>query len=492
MLAGGLAAILGLIAVAMLAAWVPHYVLWPWARDADTFATLAQSWDQGVRPYRDIHGYNFPGAIYLFWLLGKVFGWGRTWPFYAFDAAMIGVLGLVLTAWSRRCLGGSLPGLAAYVVFLTYYLNRDFETVAQRDWHASLAPILGILALQAWPGRGSVVLAAMLAAAAVATRPHAVVFLPASALAVLEGVGDVPPLGTVRSRRLILWLVLLASFTALAFAPLAVAGIGGDLLRGLRTVAFGGPYNRAGPGTMARTLVDQLVHPATAVVITLLAVVIAMTSGSPRRRAVTWLVAVAGALLYRLPHPVQHGYLGYPLALTGAVALAPGIAWFVERASVPSSLRALAVLMLVAEASVGLPAFCEIGASMAAVRSIARGETCRPGRRRGVGRGSIRAGAVVLMGGLPRDAALPAAVGRPGDVDCQRARGAAVPGDQRAGGPDLAVPGRVGHLLDVAGGHRPRARVRRRARAARSTAWSSGRRASSRCPRNCAWNGWLR
>jgi hypothetical protein len=374
-LAGGLAVLLALLALAMLAAWVPHYLLWPWARDADTFATLALSWDRGIRPYRDIHGYNFPGAIYLSWLLGKTFGWGRTWPLYAVDAAMIGALGLVLTAWSRRCLGGRFPGLAAYVVWLTYYLNRDFETVAQRDWHASLGMVLGILALQAWPGRASVVVSAALASAALAIRPHALVFLPATALAVLEVVGESSMGRSPRWRRLPVWLGLLLLFTLLFLAPLVVAGIADDLVRGLRMAAYGGPYNRAGPATMVRTFVEQLVQPAAAIAIGLLGVMIATTGSSSRRRAVTWLMAVAGALLYRLPHPVQHAYLAHPLALTGAVALAPAIAWIVERARVPSPLRAIAVLMLVVEASVGVPAFCDMGASVDAIRSLARGET---------------------------------------------------------------------------------------------------------------------
>lgn len=67
------------VCVALLATWVPHYLLWPWFRDSDTFATMAQSWAAGILPYRDIRGYNFPGAIYLFWMLGQVAGWGRTW-----------------------------------------------------------------------------------------------------------------------------------------------------------------------------------------------------------------------------------------------------------------------------------------------------------------------------------------------------------------------------------------------------------------------------
>lgn len=373
-LAGGLAVLAGMAALVMLACWMPHYLLWPWSRDADTFATLAQSWDRGIQPYRDIRGYNFPGAIYLAWILGKTFGWGRTWPLYAFDATALLLLGVLLTAWSRRCLGGTLPGLAAYVVFLTFYMNRDFETVAQRDWYASLGMVAGLLILQAWPGRASVVVASALAGVALSVRPHAVFFLPATACAVLEGVaissGD-----RGRPRRLVAWALLLIAFTAMAFAPLVIAGIADDLVRGLRTAALGDAYNRADATTMARAFVDQLAQPATAILIGLLAAMVATTPGAPRRRAATWLAAVAGALLYRVPHPVQHAYLSHPLALTGAVALAMPIGWVVATSRVASTLRAIIVAMLVVEASSGIPAFCNLDASIRAIGSIARGET---------------------------------------------------------------------------------------------------------------------
>ncbi len=373
-LAAGLAIVAAMAALAMLASWVPHYLLWPWSRDADTFATLAQSWDHGIRPYRDIRGYNFPGAIYLAWILGKTFGWGRTWPLYALDATALLALGVILTAWSRRCLGGALPGLAAYVVFLTFYLNRDFETVAQRDWHASLGMVTGLLIMQAWPGRASVAVAAALGAAALSIRPHAVFFLPAMACAILEGV-DESSVGTGRARRLVVWVLLLIAFTAMAFAPLLIAGIAADLVRGLRTAALGDAYSRADANTMARAFIDQLAQPAAPILIGLLAAMIATTRGASRRRAGTWLIAVAGALLYRVPHPVQHAYLAYPLALTGAVALALPIGWIVAGAGVPSPLRAIAVAILVAETSVGIPVFCNLDASMRAIGSIARGDT---------------------------------------------------------------------------------------------------------------------
>ena len=68
-------------------------------------------------PYRDIRGYNFPGSIYLHWVLGKIFGWGCTWASYAVDAASLLLLGAMLAAWSRRLLGSPYR-FASYLAFL--------------------------------------------------------------------------------------------------------------------------------------------------------------------------------------------------------------------------------------------------------------------------------------------------------------------------------------------------------------------------------------
>ena len=90
-----------------LATWIPHYLTWPWFADHDVFATLALGWEHGQLPYRDLACNNFPGSIYLFWLIGKLFGWGRTVPFYAVDASFVLIFGAV------RCSPGAGAGSAA-------------------------------------------------------------------------------------------------------------------------------------------------------------------------------------------------------------------------------------------------------------------------------------------------------------------------------------------------------------------------------------------
>src|SRR4051794_40997536 len=161
-----------------LATWVPHYLTWPWFADHDVFATLALGWEHGQLPYRDLAGNNFPGTVYLFWILGKLFGWGRTMPFWAVDVAFLLGLGATLVTWSRRRFGHCLPGVVGYATFLTYSLSLDFSQAGQRDWHGPFFMVEGLLLTDAYPGRWSRRFSALTAAIAFSIRPQVILFLP--------------------------------------------------------------------------------------------------------------------------------------------------------------------------------------------------------------------------------------------------------------------------------------------------------------------------
>ncbi len=364
-LAGGLVIVLSFVIAAMMATWLPHYLTWPWCRDEDTFATLALSWENGIRPYRDIPAYNFPGHIYLHWLIGKVFGWGRTVPFYALDAAAVLLLGVALTIWSRRRLGGSLPGLVAYAAFLDFYLSLEYHSVAERDWHATLAPVLAIMALEVWPGRISIWAAAMLQATALTVRPHAVFFLPAMVSAIAER--------PARGRALAEWLIALVLFTGLGFAPLVAQGLLDDLVRGLNVVAYGGPYSHASLAGFLEIVNRELHEGWTFALIIALIVLWRFDNQLDRKLTGTWLLALVAAFFYRTVHPIQHGYLVHPLALIGSIALALPTARVLSTSALSGPLRLLVLLLIVAEAVPHIPSFCYVSDSIRAVRSLARG-----------------------------------------------------------------------------------------------------------------------
>ena len=113
MLRGPLSVVVVGLCAFQLATWIPHFLTWPFFVDHDVFSTLAFGWDSGLHPYRDLRENNFPGTIYLFWAVGKVFGWGRTAPAFAADAAFVVAFGVAMLLWSRPGSAGSCPGRSA-------------------------------------------------------------------------------------------------------------------------------------------------------------------------------------------------------------------------------------------------------------------------------------------------------------------------------------------------------------------------------------------
>jgi len=385
-----LAVALAGISTLWLLTWLPHYPYWPWCRDVDTYAEMAQEWDCGVLPYRDIRAFNFPGHIYVHWIVGKLFGWGHTGIFYALDAAALLILGAVVIAWSRRCLGLVLPGTAAYLIFLAYYLAIDFQSVAERDWHSPLCAILGLLLLQAWPGRRSRWLSALLAAVASTIRPNVVLFFPA--LLAAATCGDVvmhraPPsdgIGGSRNRRIapaLEWICVFGALAVVGFAPLLLSGVLRDFIQGLGILRPGGPYSNATSARTAKILFEELKQPRTwALAIGLLSLAAGSRDRGMKTIAQTWLLALAAALVYRPIHPQDHAYLRTPLALVGAVAWAIPIAWIVRTVAGEPRIRfalfpsVVGILLIVYEAMPAIyPQNCSLRASVDSIRAAARG-----------------------------------------------------------------------------------------------------------------------
>ena len=226
------------------------------SRDDDTFAVLAQSWDSGILPYRDIHAYNFPGQTYLFWVLGKTLGWGCPVAVRGIDSVCVVLAGAMAIGWSRRRLGGALPGLIGYVAFLNKYLDLPVESTGERDWYTAFLACAGIAILEMRPGRWARLSSSLLAALAFTIRPQAVLFMPALVSAVCEDPRVIDLSFGGRMRVAVIWCLTTALFVALAFAPVFVAGVGGDFVRSLGVVAYGGPYSKTngagGHGTRRR------------------------------------------------------------------------------------------------------------------------------------------------------------------------------------------------------------------------------------------------
>jgi hypothetical protein len=365
---------MGAAVVVAIATWLSHYLTWPMSRDHDTFATMAQGWDAGRVPYRDVKAYNFPGQIYLCWALGKAFGWGRPRAFFAADAALVVALVATLRGWSRRRFGSTLPGWVGALLVLVHYLNLNHGAVAERDWQGPVMVVLGLLACEGWPGRASRLIAAATTAVALAFRPHVVLFLPAVVAAVDEGArpaGDRWRKTTVAMGE---WSLAFAIAATVAFAPVIIAGAFGDLIRGAREAAFGGSYGRNSPAIIAGRIAREVENWKTA---TLLVAGVVMSSVGPRsvrRTARTWALAVMAAVVYKPIHPVQHDYLGHPLALVSAVVAAVLVAWVVAASRPWPTLALIAVLLVLKMGIPGVPRYCSIRETIRAVPALMRGD----------------------------------------------------------------------------------------------------------------------
>lgn len=387
LLSGPLTVVLCVLAAVQLATWIPHYVTWPMWSDHDVHATLAQAWDQGQLPYRDMKCNSFPGSIYLFWILGKLFGWGHSFPIYAADAMLVVALGAVLGVWSYRQFASLLPGVIGYLAFLSFYLSLDYALAAQRDFHAPAVAILGILIAQTTQSRWGRCLMALALAVAVIVRPQTVLFLPAICFAIDESArrpGE-PLLKTLgaclRSG------VLFALFVSVLFAPLLVAGVFADFLRAIERVGYGGEYNRV----TAISFLSQFLSQAAPLQFLLVpaATVLLSRPGDPasRRTMLTWLAVFGGVSLYRPLSPFPHAYLSIPLMLAWSVNFAI-LVYFILTACRPSpALRLAAVFLALSVGITVRPQFCLLGStrrvfSMGFLEN--RGTEVPPGYRHGV------------------------------------------------------------------------------------------------------------
>jgi hypothetical protein len=366
-------AVIALLAAALLATWIPHYLTWPWWPDLDTYATMARQWELGQVPYRDTIAFNFPGQIYLFRILGATVGWGSTAWVYAVDAGLLVAFGLVLAAWSRRVLGRALPGLIGYVGFLGYYLGLDISAVAQRDWQGPVLALSGVLLAQAsgtWSAR---LVSAILFAAGAAFRPHVVLFLPALALALDERARAPGEPYRTTIGPLLGWSAAFGLALLAAFAPLVLAGAFDDFVRGVRLASYGGTYSRNSGGVVLTQLARELTQPLLMVVPALVILLGWSADRRIRRSSLTWLVLMAATLWYKPLCPMQHDYLYLPLRLAWAVGLA-FVAALILRAYAAPGLKLAALLLVLALVLPERPAHCGITTRLGAVASLLKGE----------------------------------------------------------------------------------------------------------------------
>ena len=376
MLGSILPLLLAAACLCLLATWIPHYLTWPWWNDHDHFGTFALAWRRGAPlPYRDLPSFQFPGEYYFFLALGGLFGWGRTAPLYAADAALVVAYGVALVAWARRRFDHLAPGLVGFLTFLFYYLNLGYDQAAQRDWHSTLLAVLALLAAESWRSRAGRLASAALMGLAFATRPFVVLLFPALLLALDEGARR-PGESFARTLRAgVEWAAAFALTVALAFAPLLLQGLFGDFLRGLRLTAVGTEYNKLSWANVYPRFRSQLVDRPRLLIVPAAAVLLAAGLDRARFRTVaTWSLALAGALLARPLSPRDHAYMTHVpmLVWSVSVALLAGLLLDLRRSA--PALRFILLAFLLYRVLTPWPLYCSVSASWRSFATLARGE----------------------------------------------------------------------------------------------------------------------
>ncbi|WP_206107714.1 hypothetical protein [Paludisphaera rhizosphaerae] len=355
----------------ILASWAPHYLTWPYWTDHDFIASLALGWDRGRLPWRDQFGFQFPGEIEFFWVLGRVFGWGSSLSFYAADFALLCALLTTVAASCRTCLGRWLAGLTACLWIVGYYTTLPFTLVAQRDWHTAELVAIALMLLALGGSRWTWIVSALLYAAAMTIRPHAVVFFPAFVVALIF-----PPRGAAAGwKGILFWLSVLGAGLLAMFSPVFFSGLTGDFLRALRTVSHSGEFY--GGGSLSRSwrlFTGELRDVWTlSVCSALLTVAWLATSPASRRFAAILLAANACALLYRPMHPVDHNYLTQPLVLFQALAIVAIVDAVTCDAIVARRTALLRFGVLIILFDLAFPwgnPYCDVRADVSAIKSL--------------------------------------------------------------------------------------------------------------------------
>jgi hypothetical protein len=373
-----LAILVGALCLLQLATWLPHYLTWPWYTDHDVFGTMAYAWHLGVLPYRDMLGNNFPGALYLCWLLGHLCGWGKTYSLFAADAFLLTLLGVSTLVWSSRRMDRLLPGLVGYGTFLGYYLSLDYSMVAQRDWHAAFFAVVALQVAESGPSRFGLLCSAAAMAMAVLFRPQAVLFGPALILAIdevvrAEGVSLRPTVRAVSA-----WALAVAALVAIGFLPLVFAGVFPDFLNALRMFSPGGGYNRISPLTIARQMTNQLQTLKIALVPIAAWLLLGLTSQTSRRLARTWILAFLCVLFYNPLSPTPHAYLVHPLMLVWAMTNGVLVHVVLEVVGLAPALRITVVLLVMGLGLSLRPRYCNPRSSLDAIGYLKRGEDPGP------------------------------------------------------------------------------------------------------------------
>lgn len=300
--------------------WLPHYLFWPMWMDAEHFAISAQSWDAGIRPYRDLIDFNFPGPIYFYWMIGKVFGWGKPMMANLADALVLIGFGSAVLCWSKRVFASWNPGLVACLLMARYYMSLDYARVMQRDWYVFVFGTLAILVIQAWKNENRWALAGILLSTGLVIRPYAVLWFVPVGLSLFMQPRD--EARQIRHRFFSLTLSVVISSIVL-WMPLFLSQIFDDFLGHLLQELLYSNYRSQKDDSLKSIVWDEIAR-ATEFTSLVGLVACGMLPGKNKELRSDWLVwcsVFTMMILYKPLCPVRHEYTMIPLSMTSCLVI---------------------------------------------------------------------------------------------------------------------------------------------------------------------------
>lgn len=351
--------------------WLPHYLFWPMWMDAEHFAISAQAWDAGIRPYRDLIDFNFPGPIYFYWLIGKVFGWGRPMMANLADVIVLMGFGSVVLCWSRRIFASWAPGLLSCFLMARYYMSLDYARVMQRDWYVFVIGSMAVLTIQAWKNEGRWIVAGILLSAGLVIRPYAVLWgIPVGIALCLEP-SDFN--GQLRNRVLRLTLSGLVS-SILFWSPLFYFQLFDDFLGHLLQELLQSNYKPNEVESLHWIIWDQIKRATefTSLLVLMLSGIKIQNDKMMKSVWQVWCAAFLILLLYKPLCPVRHDYTQIPFSMTSCLVIGICSGLWIKAGKIDFSRFVLASLVWMHFYFPGWPQMADFQASAQAIQAFGK------------------------------------------------------------------------------------------------------------------------
>lgn len=316
--------------------WVPQFLIQPLWTDHEHVITMARHWDKGNYPWTAMRTYQFPGEMQIAWSAAKIGGWNNPVVFYAIDLILFLGAATILALWSKRIYGSWKYAVFSYMGLLAIEMSLPFTGTAQRDTHATLLCIMAFcMPVIFRKMEYGLCLNAILFGFALSVRPHSVLFLPLLACGYLLGISsdrdsiDMPLKKPFNWYDTLIWTFFVMLSGVLFFSPVIGINKTREFWEALQfPLSQAGDYRKLPFSNWENTYMDAYRIPRHFwfMVFTSLMVIWPGENKWRKQGLLLGIIFITGNV-YRLIHPVDHGYLKTPLELLECIGLIIILAW---------------------------------------------------------------------------------------------------------------------------------------------------------------------